>query len=150
MEIIEEGELMNCPKCGVVVTTEEARFCPECGYTLAQSAGQAEEAATIQVAAPAPTPAPSVQQAQTPTPAVNNRDSVYGIGGFLGTLLLLLIPIANIILLIVWAVSGTVNRNKKNFAIAYLIIMAIGIVLAVALSASLTAFIATFLSGEFL
>lgn len=54
---------------------------------------------------------------------------VLSMGSWVGTLLLMLIPIVNIILLIVWAVSNTENPNRRNFARAYLIMFAIGIVL---------------------
>lgn len=159
---------MNCPQCGVELSLEGAKFCQECGNALTHTGGQAEAATTIEVAVQPPiaTPPPQpVQQAHTPAaeqvtpqpvqnaPAqqkvqqsqstdINPRDKVYGIGGFLGTLLLLLIPIANIVLLIIWAVSGTVNRNKKNFAIAYLILLVImigiGIVFSTTFAALLT------------
>mgnify|MGYP001225564713 FL=1 len=41
------------------------------------------------------------------------------------TLLLLVIPIVNIVLLFVWAFSGDTNENKKNFSKAQLLILAI-------------------------
>ncbi|WP_077369036.1 hypothetical protein [Anaerosalibacter sp. Marseille-P3206] len=41
------------------------------------------------------------------------------------TLLLLVIPIVNIILLFVWAFSGDTNENKKNYCKAQLIMLAI-------------------------
>ena len=44
------------------------------------------------------------------------------------------IPIANFILLIVWAAGGTVNQSKRNLARAVLILYGIGIVLAVVLA----------------
>jgi hypothetical protein len=47
------------------------------------------------------------------------------------SLLLLLIPLVNIILPFVWAFGGNVNINKKNFFRAYLIYMAIGLVLGI-------------------
>lgn len=54
---------------------------------------------------------------------------VVSLGDWLVTLLLLAIPIVNIIVLIVWAVSGSTNPNKGNFAKATLIVMAITVVL---------------------
>ncbi len=39
------------------------------------------------------------------------------------------IPLVNIILPIVWAVSNTENPNRRNFARAYLIMFAISLVL---------------------
>lgn len=43
------------------------------------------------------------------------------------TLLLLCIPIVNIVLAFVWAFGSNVNKSKKSFFQAYLILMAIGI-----------------------
>lgn len=45
------------------------------------------------------------------------------------TLLLLMIPIANIVLLFVWAFGSGVNKSKKTFCQAKLIMMLIGIFL---------------------
>ena len=54
---------------------------------------------------------------------------VMTVGKWLVTYLLLMIPIANIILMIVWAVSDSENPNRKNWAIAMIIIWAISLVL---------------------
>ena len=51
-------------------------------------------------------------------------------GGWIGTLLLMFIPIVNIILLIVWAASTGENPNRRNFARAYLVMFLISFVLA--------------------
>lgn len=61
------------------------------------------------------------------TPYVDN--SPMTVGNYITMLLLLCIPIANIVLLFVWAFGSTVNTNKKNFAKAYLIL--IGIIFAI-------------------
>ncbi len=58
---------------------------------------------------------------------------VISTGGWLGTLLLMSIPIVNIILLIVWAASTGENPTRRNFARAYLVIMLISIIVGVAL-----------------
>ena len=46
-------------------------------------------------------------------------------GQWLGTLLLLLIPCVNIILLLVWAFGNGPYKARQNFARAYLIFVAI-------------------------
>lgn len=69
------------------------------------------------------------------------REKVYGVGGWFLTLLLLCIPIVNIILVFVWAFSGSVNKNKKNFAIACIIMFIISIAISIALYASIAAII---------
>ncbi len=50
-------------------------------------------------------------------------------GQWLVTMLLMMIPIVNIVLIIVWAVSKNENPNRSNWAKAYLIIMAIVVVI---------------------
>lgn len=50
-------------------------------------------------------------------------------GDWIKTLLLQIIPIVNIILLFVWAFGSRTNLNKKNFSRAYLLLMAIVLVL---------------------
>ena len=51
------------------------------------------------------------------------------------TLIVVGIPLINIIMLIVWAASGSVHPSKKSFAQAYLII--IGAVICIAVLAAL-------------
>lgn len=54
-------------------------------------------------------------------PNNNSNNEPVSIGNWIITFILLAIPLVNIILLIVWAVSSTVPQSKKNFAVAYLI-----------------------------
>tara|TARA_B110000116_G_C16438370_1_gene403749 strand:- start:266 stop:499 length:234 start_codon:yes stop_codon:yes gene_type:complete len=51
------------------------------------------------------------------------------IGQWIITFLLCSIPLVNIIMVIVWAVSGSTHPSKKTWAQAYLIIMGISIIL---------------------
>ena len=62
-------------------------------------------------------------------PRIRPQEQVMSVKDWLITGLLLLIPIANIVLIIVWASSNTGNRNRRNWARASLILMAISIVL---------------------
>lgn len=75
-----------------------------------------------------------MEQAQNQPPYQNyppqaESAPVLSMGSWVGTLLLMFIPLVNIILLIVWAVSNTENPNRRNFARAYLIMFAISLVL---------------------
>ncbi len=54
-----------------------------------------------------------------------NTTEVVSVKRWLGTLALLIIPIANIVLLFIWAFDKETNKNKSNFAKAYLIFLAI-------------------------
>ncbi|HHV36800.1 MAG TPA: hypothetical protein GXX77_03060 [Candidatus Cloacimonetes bacterium] len=55
------------------------------------------------------------------------------IGNWIVTLILLAIPLVNIIMLIVWAASRGENPNRKNYAIASLIMWGIATVFVILL-----------------
>lgn len=57
-----------------------------------------------------------------------DEDSV---GSWIGTFLLMMIPLVNIIIIIVMACGGMGTRAKQNFARAYLIIMVIVLLIGV-------------------
>jgi len=57
------------------------------------------------------------------------------IGNWIITLIILAIPLVNIIMLIVWAASGSTHPSKKSFAQAELIIF--GVVICIAVVAAL-------------
>jgi len=56
------------------------------------------------------------------------------VGDWVKTLLLLMIPLANIILMFVWAFGENVNISKKNFFKAQLIISGVGLGISVLFS----------------
>ncbi|RLE18875.1 MAG: hypothetical protein DRJ08_06610 [Acidobacteria bacterium] len=53
------------------------------------------------------------------------------VGDWFVTILILAIPLVNIVMYLVWAFSSTGNLNRKNFCIASLIWMLIGIAIAI-------------------
>jgi hypothetical protein len=59
--------------------------------------------------------------------------SVMKMGEWVLSIIISCIPLVGIIMLFVWAFSGDVNANKKNWAKAMLVIQLIGIVLIVLL-----------------
>ena len=61
------------------------------------------------------------------------RNEPLSVGGWIGTLILLAIPIVSIIMVFVWA-FGRGNISRKNFAIALLILTLIGIIVGIVLS----------------
>lgn len=66
---------------------------------------------------------------QTPNPPYNTQYTApLSLGQYLGMMLLMLIPLVNIILLLIWS-FGDYNVNKKNYARASLIMLIIAIVL---------------------
>jgi len=61
----------------------------------------------------------------------NEQTRPMTVGDWFVTILILAIPLVNIIMYLVWAFSSTGNINRKNFCIASLIWMLIGIGIAV-------------------
>lgn len=59
------------------------------------------------------------------TQAENKR--VVGVGDWMLTMLVMAIPIVNLVMLFVWALSSSTPKSKSNWAKASLIWMAIGI-----------------------
>ncbi|WP_267740023.1 hypothetical protein [Myroides injenensis] len=57
----------------------------------------------------------------------NPKESVMSVGDWIVTLLIMLIPLVNIVMLFVWGFDSNGNRNRANWAKAQLIFMAIGI-----------------------
>lgn len=70
-------------------------------------------------------------------------ESPMTLGEWLLTLILLAIPCINIIMVFVWGFGQGSSTTKKNFCRAYLILMAIGIVLSFLFSSALIAMIAS-------
>jgi len=58
-------------------------------------------------------------------PAQSSPYAVLSSWGFVGSLLLMAIPIAGFIITIVWASGGAVNLNRRNLARGYLLLLAI-------------------------
>lgn len=82
-------------------------------------------ATQIPVAAQVPQPVPQFTNnapvAPKPQPEKKN-EQVIGIGGWIGTFVLLCLPLINLIMIIVWACGGSKYKSKVNFARAALII----------------------------
>lgn len=124
-----------CINCGMKLS-DGVRFCTGCGTPVPSaeatevSPPQQEIKVEQQQAAPA---AATVQGVETPPPA-GSRYTPISTGGFIGIFLLMLIPIVNLILLIVWACGGCRKVNQTNLARAMLVLMLIGIVLSMLLA----------------
>lgn len=93
------------------------KFCTSCGAPMREAAAQ-------------PTQQP-VQQAPQPVPvyaalpvAVYQEEPI-STGGYIGILFLMLLPLINLILLIIWACGGCKKVNKRNLARAMLVWMLI-------------------------
>ena len=62
------------------------------------------------------------------------------VGAYIGTFILLFIPVVNLILLLVWSFSSGTNRNRKNLARAKLILLLIAVAINVGLFLLLASF----------
>ena len=126
-----------CPGCQAPVT-QESRFCETCGYRLEAEVPASPQPA-MQHAAPSPnpeytppvapkpvnvTPSYPTQAAYTahPLPAASLRDSPVSLGTWIGTLIILMIPFVNLIMLLVWALGPNVNRSLQNYCRALLLL----------------------------
>ncbi|WP_411678005.1 hypothetical protein [Caproicibacter sp.] len=93
-----------------------------------------------------PMPQPAQYQPQPPqayqNPASYEDASPLSVGNYIIMMLISVIPIVNLMMLFVWG-FGNSNRNKKNWARAQLIMLAVGILLCVLFGASLVASIAS-------
>lgn len=69
----------------------------------------------------APTPPPQFQTDSAP---------VMSFGEWLVTLLIMVVPLLNVIMIIIWAADSNTNPNKANWARATLVIIGIQIILA--------------------
>lgn len=58
----------------------------------------------------------------------NQRQNSLSVGGWIGTLIVLAIPIVNVIMLFVWG-FGSGDIGRKRFCLAALVLAAIGIIL---------------------
>lgn len=106
-------------------------FCETCGKptypldTVCSNCGAPVKQPDRPVSAPAPTYAKSVDE----EPPQGSPYAVLSSWSFVGTLLLMAIPVAGFILMIVWAAGSTSNLNRRNLARANLLIMGIVVAL---------------------
>ena len=71
------------------------------------------------------------QAPHQPMPVYDDTREVMSIGSYIGMFILSAIPIVNIICWIVWLVSPNTNKNKKNFILAQIIIIAVSYAVAI-------------------
>ena len=74
---------------------------------------------------------PPYQQPYQPMQVYDDTREVMSIGSYIGMFILSAIPIVNIICWIVWLVSPNTNKNKKNFILAQIIIIAVSYAIAI-------------------
>ncbi len=103
-----------CTNCGATLS-DDKQFCTECGTPMNKPPE------TEPVSTPQPTPILQPEHGSPYEPIT--------VGGYIGIMLLMCIPLIGIILTIVWACGGCKKINKRNLARASLIMIAIGLVI---------------------
>ena len=111
-----------CTKCGTQVA-DGVKFCTSCGSPMRAAQPQ-----------PQPQPQQQAQQAYAQQPYTQPQPQyapVYteepiSTGAYIGIFFLLMLPVINLILLIVWACGGCNKKNKTNLSRALLVWMLIG------------------------
>lgn len=66
-----------------------------------------------------------------PMPVYDETSEVMSVGSYIAMFILSAIPIVNIICWIVWLISPNTNKNKKNFILAQIIIIAVSYAVAI-------------------
>ena len=105
---------MICKNCGMD-NADNVQFCSNCGASTQQ----------------APAPAYNAQNGNNGAPTYVNvqvpsdTNNLVSIGAYVGMWFAMCVPILNIVMMIIWGTSG--NRSKKNFVLAYLIMIAISV-----------------------
>ena len=114
---------MTCHTCGRQIQNETANFCEYCGASFREKVHTAPTPGMEQpflsrpfTAGPIPNSMPGMQHE---TPAEKPTSLL----GWLGMYAILLVPFANIILLLIWAFSDATPSGKKNWARATLIFL---------------------------
>lgn len=140
---------MICEQCGNEIP-DNSKFCVECGAKTdavepVMQAAEPEAAPAPPAAEPinqekTPPPPPPAKPVPKPTPAPktqykssDNLIKPLGVGSYIGIFILMAIPVVNLIMLLVWSFSDTVNLNKKHYAIAVLIMILISIIVSIGL-----------------
>ena len=104
---------MICRNCGMD-NADNVQYCSNCGTSTQQNPAPAYNAGQNNGG-------PTYVNVHVPSDTSN----LVSIGAYVGMWFAMCVPILNIIMMIIWATSG--NRSKKNFVLAYLILIAISV-----------------------
>ena len=129
--------MANCTNCGKPLKQGVA-FCTSCGTPVkggASTKTPTKSATAAKSAAPDATPdvAPDATM-EAPARSIApdaTTDEVITTLGWIGTILVLVVPIVGLVLYFVWAFGTRGNLNRRNYCRAALIMMAISLVLGI-------------------
>jgi len=69
------------------------------------------------------------------------KTGTVSLGEWIITYLLMMIPIVNLVLLVIWGFGGNANESKANWAKLQLIVIAIGVIMSALFMGSLISFL---------
>lgn len=133
---------MFCENCGKQIP-DDAVFCTHCG------AKQVGIAVTSQTRNSAQKPQPVRASPSPPPVQATGGVDLITMGQYLIMFLIMCIPIAGIVMLFIWGFGSETGPNKKNFARAYLVMMAIAIGVGIVMSIALGAIMASIMSSMY-
>jgi hypothetical protein len=139
MILDDEVPFMKCPYCGKTIADNSVVciFCEKMLKTPVQPAGlpgtppfsaaPASLQDTQRVCPPPPSPVSCppprpMQPEQTDYLGSRLSDPPLSIGGFIGTLVVSFLPLAGLIVLLVWICGAKTNANRRNLSVALLIL----------------------------
>lgn len=136
--------MKKCTQCGQMLN-DDAKFCFKCGSGSFEAVPEASNATYQQPQYQPPQYQPPVQQnvyAQQPyqSPMMATNNEPVSVGMFLLFFILNMIPVVGFVFTIVVAVSSSFKKSYTNMARAYLIMIAIGIVLTIVMAVTMGAF----------
>ncbi len=155
-----------CTRCGTQLA-EGTKFCTLCGAVISNvktdksGEGTSEQYKDVRSQPSQNTAQPRIDSINPQTahnmppnssgaertispPVKETRYEPLSVGAFIGIAFLMMIPIVNIILLIVWACGGAKNPNTRNYARASLIMMVVYIILSIILGMLIVNYISRF------
>ena len=100
-------------------------FCENCGKPLGEGG---TFCTACGASANAPRTAPVVRAAEA-IPPKGSPYAVISSWSYVGTFLLMALPVVGFILTIVWACGGANNHNRRNLARSYLLLLVLDIIL---------------------
>ena len=106
---------MICKNCGMD-NADNVQFCSNCGASTQQAPAPAYNSAQN-----GNNGAPTYVNVQVPS----DTNNLVSIGAYVGMWFAMCVPILNIVMMIIWGTSG--NKSKKNFVLAYLVMIAISV-----------------------
>ncbi|MBD5113085.1 MAG: zinc ribbon domain-containing protein [Ruminococcaceae bacterium] len=131
-----------CDKCGSLVSGE-GTFCPNCGAVMPSAVSLDKPASTVTPTSDFIGNQSNEQQTYNQIPTNQAQMPVYpqsynnngmqqnyqqmSVGSWVGTIILSCLGIIGLIFLFIWAFDSSTPQPKKNYARAYLLIMAIAV-----------------------